>query len=60
MPEDPKRSDQFEGGGDAHRDGGATTDRGRRDVGQPGPDPEAADRERDRGRPPRPQERKSD
>lgn len=51
MPEDPKKSDQFEEeSGDAVKDGGATTDRGRRDMGMPGPAPEAADQERDRGR----------
>jgi hypothetical protein len=58
MPEDPRRPDQFDGGGDAHRDGGATTDRGRRDTGQPGPDPDAAEREREAGRTPRPDEKK--
>lgn len=60
MPEDPKRPDQFEGGGDANRDGGATTDRGHRDTGQPGPDPDAAKREREAGRTPRPEEKKSE
>lgn len=60
MPDDPKPSDQFEDGGDAVKDGGATTDRGHRDTGQPGPAPDAADRESERGRPARPEDRKSD
>ena len=35
------RSDQFERGEDAIRGGGATTDRGHRDMGMPGPVPDA-------------------
>ncbi|MDG3005135.1 hypothetical protein [Paludisphaera mucosa] len=50
MSEDPKKHDQFDGDEDANKGGGATTDRGGRDIGQPGPDPNAAAREREHGR----------
>ena len=46
MPEDPKKHDQFKGDDDAIKGGGATTDRGDRDMGQPGPSPDAVDKER--------------
>jgi hypothetical protein len=49
MPEDPKKHDQFEKDADAIDGGGATTDRGNRDMGHPGPAPEEADKERERG-----------
>lgn len=51
MAAQPERSDQFEGDGDAVKDGGATTNRGRRDTGQPGPDPEAVEQESERSEP---------
>jgi len=46
MPEDPKKHDQFKGDDDAIKGGGATTDRGDRDMGHPGPAPDAVEKEK--------------
>lgn len=48
MTEEPRKPDQFESDADAVKGGGATTDRGGRDIGHPGPAPGAAEKERER------------
>lgn len=51
MTIDDTREEYFRGADtDAARGGGASTDRGGRDAGMPGPSPEAADREAESGR----------
>jgi hypothetical protein len=48
---DDTREEYFRGADtDAARGGGASTDRGGRDAGMPGPSPEAAQREAESGR----------
>ncbi|AMV37682.1 hypothetical protein VT85_09615 [Planctomyces sp. SH-PL62] len=48
MAENPRKPDQFESDADAVEGGGATTDRGGRDSGHPGPAPGAVEKERER------------
>jgi len=46
MTNEPRKPDQFEDDADAIKGGGATTDRGDRDMGMPGPAPDAVEKQR--------------